>query len=47
MNIGKEENLQSTNPIMLGLALNFSVFYYEIENDSQKVDSFFCFYVGL
>lgn len=47
MNIGKEENLQSTNPIMLGLALNFSVFYYEIENDSQKVIAFFHCYVGL
>lgn len=47
MNIGKEENLQSTNPIMLGLALNFSVFYYEIENDSQKVIALFHCYVGL
>ena len=37
MNIGKEENLQSTNTIMLGLDLNFSVFFYEIEGDSQKV----------
>ena len=37
MNIGKEENLQSTNTIMNGLDLNFYVFYYEIECDSQKV----------
>jgi len=30
------ENLPSTHPIKLGLALNFSVFHYEIMNDGKK-----------
>ena len=29
-------NLDTTNPIRLGLALNFSVFHYEVRNDPKK-----------
>ncbi|XP_068180605.1 14-3-3 protein beta/alpha-1-like [Antennarius striatus] len=35
MEISKE-NMQPTHPIRLGLALNFSVFYYEISNMPDK-----------
>lgn len=34
-NVAKEK-LSPTNPIRLGLALNFSVFHYEIQNSPEK-----------
>lgn len=34
-NVAKE-NMQPTHPIRLGLALNYSVFYYEIKNSPEK-----------
>ena len=30
------KSLNARNPIRLGLALNFSVFYYEVMNDHKK-----------
>ncbi len=31
-----EKDLKTTHPIRLGLALNYSVFHYEVKNDASK-----------
>jgi len=34
-----EKELKTTHPIRLGLALNYSVFFYEVKNDPSKACS--------
>jgi len=36
MALDESKDLKCTNPILLGLALNFSVFYFEIMGDKEK-----------